>query len=131
MGEGFARLMYGRYGNDALNTFLLWVSIFFLILSYIPPLRFFLLVAIVLMTYSNFRCLSRNLGKRRRELTFYLNLRNSIKSRFALSRKRWRERKTHCYFKCKSCKALLRVPKNKGKIDVTCPCCKTVTVKKT
>ena len=36
-----------------------------------------------------------------------------------------KDKKNYKYFKCKNCKAQLRVPKGKGKINVTCPKCKT------
>ncbi|MBQ2735191.1 MAG: hypothetical protein IJF33_05095 [Clostridia bacterium] len=131
MGERFARMMYGRYGNDALNNFLLIVSLILLLLAYLPYMGVCLLLAVGIMIWSNVRCFSRNIGKRRRELMKYLSIRNRMKGFFTLRKKMWKERKTHCYFKCKNCKAMLRVPKGKGELDVTCPRCKTVTVKKT
>lgn len=131
MGERMARMMYGRYGNDALNNFLLVAALILLLLAYLPYMGVCVLLAAGIMIWSNVRCFSRNIGKRQRELMKYLSIRNRIKGFFGLRKKMWRERKTHCYFKCKKCKAVLRVPKGKGKIDVTCPRCHTVTVKKT
>ena len=131
MGMRLSRMMYGRYGNDALNNFLLIVGLILLLLAYLPYMRICLLLSISLLIWSNVRCFSRNIGKRQRELTRFLTLRNRIKGFFTLRKKMWKERKTHCYFKCKTCKAVLRVPKGKGEIDVTCPRCRTVTVKKT
>lgn len=131
MSERYARMMYGRYGNDALNNFLLILALILVFLAYLPYLGICLFLSIGVLTWSNIRCFSRNIGKRRRELTAYLNVRNKIKGFFSLRRKMWKERKTHCYFKCKSCKAVLRVPKGKGEIDVTCPKCHAVTVEKT
>ena len=131
MGASFARMMYGRYGNDSLNHFLLIVTLILLLLAYLPYMGGCLLLAIAIMIWSNVRCFSRNIGKRQRELMKYLALRNRIKGFFSLRKKIWRERKTHRYFKCKGCKAMLRVPKGKGTIDVTCPRCKRITVKKT
>ena len=35
------------------------------------------------------------------------------------------------YYKCPKCKQLVRVPRGKGKISITCPRCKEKFVKKT
>lgn len=131
MGERFARMMYGRYGNDALNNFLLVVSLILLLLAYLPYMGICLFLSFGLMIWGNVRCFSRNIRKRQKELMKYLSIRNRIKGFFFLRKKMWKERRTHCYFKCKKCKAVLRVPKGKGEIDVTCPRCQTVTLKKT
>ena len=37
----------------------------------------------------------------------------------------WRERKTTLFFRCKTCGAILSVPRGKGHIRVTCPRCGT------
>ena len=42
-----------------------------------------------------------------------------------------RDRKTHRYYKCKSCKTVMRVPKGRGKIEITCPKCRMKVIKKT
>ncbi len=131
MGERVARFFYGRYGNDRLNNVLLLTALVLLLLAYLPHMGFLLFFSLALLIWSNFRALSRNIFKRRRELTAFLGFWSSIRSKLSLRKKILRERKTHCYFKCPSCKAVLRVPKGKGEIDVTCPKCKTVTLKKT
>ena len=68
MGERLARMMYGRYGNDALNHFLLIAGLVFLLLSYVPYLRVCLLISLALITWSNIRFFSRRIYKRRQEL---------------------------------------------------------------
>ena len=126
-----ARFMYGRYGNDKLNTVLLIAALVCLFLAYIPYLKFFTLISLALLIWTNFRCFSRNIYKRRQELEWFTGFGNRMKSRQALRKKIRSEKDTHCYFKCPTCKAMLRVPKGKGEIDVTCPKCHRVTVKKT
>lgn len=131
MGERFARFMYGRYGNDNLNRFLTITSLIILVISLIPVLWFLWFLALGLMIWSSFRCYSRNIYKRRRENERYLKLIQPIKNFSRLQKNKRRDRKTHRYFKCKHCRAVLRVPKGKGKIDITCPRCQKITVKKT
>ena len=131
MGARFARFMYGRYGNDQLNHFLSVTSLILLVLSIIPFLWPLWLVALGLMIWSSFRCYSKNIYRRRRENECFLKLIQPMKDHFRLQKNKRRDRKTHRYFKCKHCRAVLRVPKGKGKIDVTCPRCHKITVKKT
>ena len=130
MGARLARWMYGRYGNDRLNHTLLILALVFLLLGYIPALRFLPLLSLVLLIWSNVRCFSRRIEQRRRELARFDRIWKGTVGFFRLRKKMFKERKTHLYFRCKKCKAMLRVPRGKGEIDVTCPRCKTVTVKK-
>ncbi len=130
MGARFARFMYGRYGNDNLNRFLTVVSLILLVVSLLPGLYLLWFPALALMIWSTLRCYSKNLYKRRRENERYLKLVQPIKDFFRLQKNKRRDRKTHRYFKCKHCRAVLRVPKGKGKIDITCPRCSKITVKK-
>lgn len=124
MGEAFRRFMVGRYGGDSLNGFLLLAATVLLVLSFAPVLWFFYFPAYLLMLWSLFRALSRNHYKRRREEAVYLRLSGKVKKRLSLWRQRWRERKTHRYYKCPRCRATLRVPRPKNRIVVTCPRCK-------
>ena len=64
-----------------------------------------------------FRTMSRNIAKRRAENQKFCNF-------FKLRKNKFRDRKTHVYRKCPSCKAVLRLPKAKGKHTVSCPKCK-------
>lgn len=131
MGARYARMMYGRYGSDELNLFLLIVCMVLLLLSGIPHLFFLSLLSMAILVWTVFRTYSRKLDKRRREAEVYFGIKRKIKNFFALRKNKWRDRKTHCYFKCKNCRAVLRVPKGKGEIDITCPKCGKITVKKT
>ncbi|AEB06765.1 hypothetical protein Corgl_0651 [Coriobacterium glomerans PW2] len=44
--------------------------------------------------------------------------------------KMWVNRKTTKYFRCKTCGAMMSVPRGKGRIRVTCPRCRTTVEKK-
>ncbi len=126
------RFMYGRYKGDELNRFLIIVYFVFYILSFIPIpffLGFFQLLSTLIFVLILFRALSKNIYSRQQELYKYLNLKNKVKSSINLQKQKQQYRKTHLYFKCRNCKANLRVPKGKGKIEVTCPKCKHTMIK--
>ncbi len=123
--------MYGRYGNDALTKFLLILALILMLISWIPNLAWVYLLALAVMIWSLCRTFSRRFDKRRRELDRYLKIKNGVVNFFKLRRNMWRDRKTHVYFKCKKCKAVLRVPKGKGSIVVICTRCKDRIEKET
>lgn len=123
--------MYGRYGNDELTKFLMITALILMVVSWLPNLGLVYFVALALMVWSLVRSFSRNFEKRRRERERYLKLRKPIVDFFKLSKNKWRDRKTHVYFKCKKCKAVLRVPKGKGSIVVICTRCKDRIEKET
>lgn len=116
--------MYGRNGNDKLCYLLLglylalWiasmvVSVFDLDLAYLVIWA----VQMIVLIYWIFRVMSRNVTKRRREVDRFFGF-------FQRKRNRFRDRKTHIYKKCPHCRAVLRLPKRKGKHTVCCPACK-------
>lgn len=127
----FNCFMYGRYGSDILNKHLTFVILALLILSYIPYMWPIWFVALAIVIWCNFRMFSKNISARRKELDVYLRFINKISAANSLRKQKFQNRKTHKYYKCKKCKANLRVPKGKGKIEITCPKCKNVMIKTT
>lgn len=123
--------MYGRNGIDELTLFLLILSFVITFLGYIPYCWFLLLFPLPINLYCLFRILSRNVYKRQAERHKFLSAVNKIKSFFRRRKRIFKERKTHSFFKCKKCRAVLRVPKGKGKIEITCPKCQSKLTKKT
>lgn len=116
------RFMYGRYGSDQLNIFLLIVYLAALLLSGLPGLGALEFVALVLMVWSLFRMLSRNYAARRAENARFLKLVGPVVRWYRL-RRTIRRDKEHRYFKCPGCGQQLRVPRGKGKITVNCRSC--------
>ena len=129
MKERMQRFMYGRYGNDDLGRFLNIVVLVMLVLSMLllPQLSS---VAIALMVIGYFRIFSRNTYKRSQENAVYLRLAGKVKAPFLSQIQRFKQRKTHRYYHCPSCRQTLRVPKGKGKLSITCPKCKTTFEKR-
>lgn len=116
------RFMYGRYGSDQLNVFLIAAYLVLLLLSALPGLGFFELISFALVAWSLFRMLSRNYAARRAENARFLKVAGPVIRWCRLRRTILRD-KDHRYFKCPSCGQQLRVPRGKGKITVTCRGC--------
>ena len=121
MAEAMSRFMYGRYGTDELSMVMLMVSILFSFLSVIPNFRIGSLLSMVLLCLALYRSFSKNIEKRRREYFAYMRYKQKVIGEGRYWMRKWRERKVCRYFKCRQCKTVYRVPKGKGKIEVTCP----------
>ena len=121
-----ARFMAGRNGNDQFNFFLLIADVVLLLLASIFSRRLGGLLyplVLVLLGYSYFRMLSRNLYKRRTENERFLRLYGRVMSKLRLLKERWVQRRDYKFFTCPSCKAVMRVPKGHGKIKIVCRKC--------
>lgn len=117
------RFLYGRNGNDALNQALFWTYLVLLLLNLF--VRSYILTAIELIPVGLylFRFLSRNIYRRQTENRKFLKIRGKITGFFKMQKNKFRDRKTHVYRKCPHCRAVLRLPKKKGKHSVRCPQC--------
>lgn len=128
------RLMYGRYGTDQLNLFLLVV--FFLLWLAQAFVRNQIAAAVLswvsllLAAAMIFRIMSRNYSRRRAENDAFLKVFGPVIHWFKRKRNQARD-KDHVYFKCPTCSQTLRVPRGKGKISITCRNCGTVFQEKT
>lgn len=122
--------MQGRYGVDGLSNLIIAVAVVLLILSVIPGLDLLSTLALVLMIVAVFRMCSKNFAARQRESDAYERIARRPKKAYALAKKKWVNRKTTLYFKCKGCGQELSVPRGKGTLRVVCPKCKTETTKK-
>ena len=130
----FSRLMYGRYGSDALGMFLFVVGVVFYLLGIIVPGKLlsslFSLIGFAAMLITVLRMWSRDYGKRRAENDWFVERSAPVMQGFMRKRAQMRD-KDHAYFRCPSCGQVLRVPKGKNKISITCRNCGTVFQKKT
>lgn len=120
--------MIGRYGTDELSRFLLWTGVALMVISWFikqdAGRNGIYLIAWILVIVAYFRTFSKNIIKRSRERDIFLRLTAKIRSRFSLYKRMWKDRKTCNYYRCPKCKTMIRVPKGKGKIIITCKVCR-------
>lgn len=122
--------MIGRYGNDEFGRFLLGLAALLLILSLFIRSSITELLLCVLIVYMYFRMFSKNIAKRRQENQLYLKYQNQVLRYFNKQKRLTQERKVNHIYSCPNCKQMIRVPKGKGKIAITCPKCKTEFIRK-
>lgn len=123
LNAGMRRFMMGRYGVDRLNMVILGVGLVASLLSAMLRGTWpgFILwgFSYAMMFWAIFRLLSRNTYKRYQENRRFLTLRD-----------RFRDRQNR-YFSCPKCHQVVRIPRGKGKVAITCPKCREKFIKKT
>ncbi|MDY4582231.1 MAG: hypothetical protein SPD81_05195 [Candidatus Faecousia sp.] len=114
--------MAGRYGTDRLNMVILGAGLLASLVSMwcSQPLvnMIFFLLSYGLMFWAIFRTLSRNTYRRYEENRKFWQLFDRLKDR------------QHRYFECPKCRQMVRVPRGKGKISITCPRCREKFIRK-
>ena len=120
------RFMAGRRGPDEFSRFLLVAALILILISsfmhgIVNGILYFLGFALVV--FCLFRILSRNQYKRYQENIWYLKQRGAVIRWLRSLKDRWQQRKEYRFFRCPSCHSLLRVPKKKGRLQLTCRKC--------
>lgn len=123
--------MLGRYGPDQLYTACLIATFIFAVLSAVFGWWWLRVLSYLFLFYALFRMLSRNIHRRRRENDRFLRYWWPVRTWFARKIRRLKSSRTYAFFKCPACRNTLRVPKGKGKIQITCPKCGERFIKKT
>ena len=123
--------MAGRYGMDQLSVALLVFYLLFAFVGQAARLPLLTWLALIPLLLCWFRIFSRNISKRYQENSMFLKFWNPVMQWFRGQKSRFRDRKTHRYFKCPNCSNTLRVPKGRGKIQITCPVCRKEFIRKT
>ena len=109
------RFMYGRYGNDPLNLFLMGLYLLLYLVFMFTRVELLYIISFVLLFATLFRLLSRNMERRRAENALFMRAVNPVLQWLRLRRTIHRD-KEHVYFKCPRCGEQLRVPRGRGRI---------------
>ena len=125
--KGFSKFMSRRYGADLLSWCLLALSVILIAVVALFDIWFLCILPIIPAAFALFRTFSRNIPARRRENARLTGMGDSM----GLAKNKFRDRKTHIYFRCACCDSVLRIPRGKGVLKVTCPRCKSVSGKDT
>jgi hypothetical protein len=133
----------GRYGVDSLAYVLFFIAII------LVRFQYGWVLSVALLGIIFFRIFSKNRNKRMQEqqklnqwvhkiLQMFKRQNAAInggsgtmKGKFVDFKKMSELRKHFVFLKCPKCKNSLRLPKNKGRLQVTCPVCKFEFIKKT
>lgn len=116
--------MRDRNGVDELNRMLMYAVLIVYALSVLFRAGILYYLAFFGMLYMLYRALSKNLYVRREENRKFVTWMET-------NRIKMEQRKDYKIFRCKGCGRNIRVPRGKGKIEVTCPMCGKKTIHRT
>lgn len=135
MREKFYRFMQGRYGVDQFSKFTMGAALVCIILSMFFSKTgmigaFLDTIGLAALIYTYFRILSKNVSKRYAENQKYLALSSKWRMRLNREINLMKQRKDYHIYSCPGCGQKIRMPRGKGKIEISCPKCHTKFVKK-
>ncbi len=131
--ERLARFMQGRYGADQLSRCLLWVVLGCMILSIFTKgaaKSIFYWASLFFLVYCYFRMFSRNYSKRYAENQWFIRRTAGIRRFFARQKSLMLQRKTYHIYTCPGCRQKIRIPRGRGRIEISCPKCQTRFIKR-
>ena len=129
--EKLYRFMAGRDGTDQLNRFLSVLAMALIVLNLFLRSSVLWLLGFAALVLVYLRMFSRNIEKRRRENERYLQAKYKLTGGARNWIDRQKQRRDYAFFRCPACHAMLRVPRGKGKIRVTCRKCGNAFERKT
>ncbi len=137
MKEKIDRFMLGRYGNDQLNRLLIILVLVCCILSFLGSTVLHtgsqsvgITIGILALAYAYFRMFSRNIYKRSAENAAYLRVTSQLRQAVIRWKYKAKQYQTYHIYRCSSCSQKIRIPRGKGKIEITCPKCGNKFIKR-
>ena len=130
MKEKLRQFMIGRYGTDGLNQFLSIASLVLLLIAIVSRVQIFTGLGIALLIFCYYRTFSRNISKRTEENYKFYTLKDRIDGKFRGLKDQWANRKLYHYYRCPKCRQKLRVPRGRGRSQISCHRCGTQFIKK-
>ena len=128
--QKFQQFMYGRNGYDKLCLALVITSLALNIVNWFFNFKILSLISFLLFGFCIFRMLSRNVYQRQKENMWFERMLWKTKNFWVGLKSDFEERKTYCHFKCPGCRQKIRIPRGRGKVEITCPKCGKKFVKK-
>lgn len=117
------QFMQGRYGLDQLTVALIVLGVALTSVFSILHLIYLRPVGWIPYFIALWRVLSKNIERRQRENERFVRLSQPWKD-FIKRKQSQAQDYDHKYYNCPKCGHTLRVPKGRGKIEITCPYCK-------
>ena len=129
MKQKFQNFMSGRYGVDDFSKALLYATLVLCLISLFTRNRALNLLLSVSLVFIYYRMFSKNYSKRYQENLWYLRQKDRIMHFFRRQKNLTQQRKIYRIYTCPQCRQKIRIPKGHGKVQITCPQCKTEFIK--
>ena len=112
------------------GLFLSIASLVLLLIAIISRVNLFTYLGAALLIFCYYRTFSRNISKRTEENYKFYTLKDRVDNKFKGWKEQWANRKVYHYYRCPQCRQKLRVPRGRGRIQISCPRCGTQFIKK-
>ena len=122
--------MSGRYGVDDFSKALLYATLALCLVSLFTRNRMLNLLLTAGLVFIYYRMFSKNYSRRYQENLWYLRQKDKVMHFFRRQNRLEQQRKTHRIYTCPQCRQKIRIPKGHGKVQITCPQCKTAFIKR-
>lgn len=122
--------MSGRYGVDDFSKALLYATLALCLVSLFTRNRILNLLLTAGLVFIYYRMFSKNYSRRYQENLWYLRQKDKVMHFFRRQNSLAQQRKTHRIYTCPQCRQKIRIPKGHGKVQITCPQCKTAFIKR-
>ena len=130
MKQKFQNFMSGRYGVDDFSKALLYATLALGLVSLFTRNRMLNLLLTAGLVFIYYRMFSKNYSRRYQENLWYLRQKDKVMHFFRRQNSLAQQRKTHRIYTCPQCRQKIRIPKGHGKVQITCPQCKTAFIKR-
>ncbi len=130
MKQKFQNFMSGRYGVDDFSKALLYATLALCLVSLFTRNRMLNLLLTAGLVFIYCRMFSKNYSRRYQENLWYLRQKDKVMHFFRRQNSLAQQRKTHRIYTCPQCRQKIRIPKGHGKVQITCPQCKTAFIKR-
>lgn len=119
------KFMLNRRGLDRLSIALLFLYfILSFLFVFIPrDLVILRLISFIPPLIALYRIFSKNIVKRQQEEDKFMRWWYAVLPKIQKKVNRIKDNKTYKFIKCPNCKQLLRLPRGRGKIRISCPKC--------
>ena len=131
--DRFKNFFHGIYGMDGLSCGLLFLSILINVLTAVIPVEAVQrlnAVGLIPILICILRFFSHNRARRERENERFLKIMRPLFEYFDRKSEEREQARIFRFFNCPACSQKIRVPKGKGKIEITCPKCGNAFVRK-
>lgn len=115
--------MYGRYGIDELQKFLVVFYIAAAVLKNFFLWKIMYALSVVAAVIFIVRFFSKDIYIRQKENRKYLEIKDKVFGWFNRNQKVINDSKTHIFRTCPNCKAKIKLPRKKGNHVCNCPKC--------
>jgi hypothetical protein len=116
--------MRGRNGADELGVACLELAVILAIINIFAGNGVIYVITLALLAYAIFRMVSTNVNQRRRESMAFAEKLGPVRPWISNPAAAYKNARTYKHATCPNCHQRVRVPRGKGHIRITCPCCK-------